>query len=59
MCRVLEGDEVSEGEIQRVEGVGGWVGDGRVCDILAVSRSFGDRQFKGKGLPGLLEYGVE
>lgn len=29
-----------------------------MCDILAVSRAFGDWEFKGKGLPTLLTKGV-
>lgn len=48
-----------ERETERVESVGGWVGDGRVCDVLAVSRAFGDREFKGSGLKTMLEKGVE
>ncbi len=48
-----------ESETERVESVGGWVGDGRVCDVLAVSRAFGDREFKGSGLQMMLEKGVE
>lgn len=48
-----------ESETERVESVGGWVGDGRVCDVLAVSRAFGDREFKGSGLKTMLEKGVE
>jgi hypothetical protein len=39
------GDHVLE-EIERVEGSGGWIVDGRVCNILAVSRAFGDPEFK-------------
>eukprot|EP00879_Flechtneria_rotunda_P013003 GHRR01013578.1.p1 GENE.GHRR01013578.1~~GHRR01013578.1.p1 ORF type:complete len:315 (+),score=72.80 GHRR01013578.1:603-1547(+) len=33
-------------EIERVEAAGGWIIDGRVCNILAVSRAFGDPEFK-------------
>jgi serine/threonine protein phosphatase PrpC len=33
-------------EIERVEAAGGWIHDGRVCNILAVSRAFGDPEFK-------------
>ena len=32
--------------------------DGRVCDVLAVSRALGDWEFKGKGLATLLREGV-
>ncbi|GFR41583.1 hypothetical protein Agub_g2304, partial [Astrephomene gubernaculifera] len=46
-------------EIERVKSVGGWVDDGRVCGVLAVSRAFGDWDFKGAGLQRLLEMGVE
>jgi protein phosphatase 1A len=46
-------------EIERVKSVGGWVDDGRVCGVLAVSRAFGDWEFKGTGLPRLLETGIE
>ncbi|MEW5301452.1 MAG: hypothetical protein WDW36_004312 [Sanguina aurantia] len=46
-------------EITRVKGVGGWVDDGRVCGVLAVSRAFGDAEFKGPGLPSLLLTGIE
>ena len=47
-------------EIARVEAAGGWVADGRVCDIIAVSRAFGDLQFKDEaGRRGMLQQGVE
>jgi len=46
-------------EKERVEGGGGWVSDGRVCSILAVSRAFGDRDFKSPRLQHLLEMGVQ
>ncbi|KAG2423756.1 hypothetical protein HXX76_015032 [Chlamydomonas incerta] len=52
------GPDVSA-EIERVKSVGGWVDDGRVCGVLAVSRAFGDWEFKGEGLPRLLETGIE
>jgi len=45
-------------ESHRVKEAGGWIDDGRVCDILAVSRAFGDREFKGEGLPVMLRKGV-
>ena len=45
-------------EVARVEQVGGWIEDGRVCDVIAVSRAFGDRQFKGDGAKSMLEQGV-
>lgn len=32
--------------------------DGRVCDVLAVSRAFGDAEFKGDGLKQFLSDGV-
>lgn len=51
---------IAQAEIQRVLDCGGWVSrDGRVCDVLAVSRAFGDWEFKGKGLSTLLQAGVE
>ncbi len=45
-------------EVARVEAAGGWIADGRVCDVIAVSRAFGDREFKGDGVPAMLERGV-
>lgn len=52
------GPEV-EVEVARVKSTGGWVYDGRVCNVLAVSRAFGDWEFKGKGLKRMLSAGVE
>lgn len=46
-------------ETARVQAAGGWVDDGRVCGVLAVSRAFGDADFKGEGLAALLARGVE
>ncbi|KAF5841103.1 phosphatase 2C-like domain-containing protein [Dunaliella salina] len=46
-------------EVARVKAAGGWVYDGRVCNILAVSRAFGDWEMKGIGLAKLLSAGVE
>ena len=48
-----------DAEVARVQSVGGWIEDGRVCDVLAVSRSFGDAMFKGDGRPDLLQFGIE
>ncbi|KAF8071024.1 PPH1 [Scenedesmus sp. PABB004] len=52
------GDHVLE-EVERVEAAGGWIVDGRVCNVLAVSRAFGDPEFKGEGLAVLLAEGAE
>lgn len=52
------GPEVKS-EVERVKAAGGWIHDGRVCNILAVSRAFGDWEFKGRGLIRLLENGIE
>lgn len=46
-------------EVSRVKEAGGWIEDGRVCDILAVSRAFGDSYFKKSGLEGLLADGIK
>ena len=59
MCRVSGQGKSVEEEIARVESVGGWIADGRVCDILAVSRAFGDTEFKGQGLQHMVASGVE
>ena len=48
-----------QSEVDRVKGVGGWVNDGRVCDMLAVSRAFGDWELKGEGLSHMLAEGVK
>ena len=45
-------------ETARVKATGAWIYDGRVCNILAVSRAFGDWEFKGNGLKQLLQGGV-
>lgn len=51
---------VVEAEIARVEAAGGWVADGRVCDVIAVSRAFGDSQFKEEaGRQDMLQTGIE
>lgn len=56
--RVAGGGPTVEAEVARVEAAGGWIADGRVCDVIAVSRAFGDQEFKGAGMPGMLQRGV-
>ena len=56
--RVYGSGDVVSREAKRIEASGGWVDDGRVCGILAVSRAFGDAAFKGEGLPKMLQDGV-
>ncbi len=56
--RVSGDGPVVEAEVARVEAAGGWIADGRVCDVIAVSRAFGDQEFKGAGMPGMLQKGV-
>ncbi|GBF89584.1 hypothetical protein Rsub_02302 [Raphidocelis subcapitata] len=51
------GPDVLE-EVERVKSTGAWVIDGRVCNVLAVSRAFGDSEFKGPGLRALLQEGA-
>lgn len=52
--------KAAKAERKRVQDTGGWVSsDGRVCDVLAVSRAFGDAEFKGEGLSQLLADGVK
>ena len=46
-------------ETERVKTAGGWIDDGRVCGILAVSRAFGDADFKQPLLSTMLQRGVE
>jgi hypothetical protein len=46
-------------ETQRINATGAWIYDGRVCNILAVSRAFGDWEFKGEGRETLLPRGVQ
>jgi serine/threonine protein phosphatase PrpC len=56
--RVLGTGPDARAEAARVEAAGGWVQDGRVCGVLAVSRALGDPEFKGKeGLRALLDEG--
>jgi len=45
-------------EIERVKSTGGWVDDGRVCGLLAVSRAFGDCELKSEGLDCFLKESV-
>lgn len=60
LCRVYGSNPVVDAEIQRVEAAGGWVADGRVCDVIAVSRAFGDLQFKEEaGRRDMLQTGIE
>lgn len=56
--RVTGSGPTVEAEVHRVESVGGWIEDGRVCDVIAVSRAFGDAQFKGDGPKDMLQQGV-
>eukprot|EP00983_Pelagomonas_calceolata_P025404 797854-Pelagomonas_calceolata.AAC.2 len=54
MCKRMSTRAAKEiaDEVARVKAAGGWVYDGRVCNILAVSRAFGDWEFKvGELLP--------
>lgn len=48
---------ISSREMARIKDAGGWIHDGRVCGILAVSRAFGDLEFK-RGLEKMLVDGV-
>jgi serine/threonine protein phosphatase PrpC len=48
----------SAGEVARVEAAGGWVDDGRVLGVLAVSRAFGDGGLKRGGVKATLKQGV-
>jgi serine/threonine protein phosphatase PrpC len=58
--RVLGPGPDARAEAARVEAAGGWVQDGRVCGVLAVSRALGDPEFKGaEGLGALLDAGAE
>lgn len=45
--RPLGSSKSGRSEIERVTNAGGWSIGGRVCGILAVSRAFGDYEFKG------------
>ncbi|CAI7844563.1 unnamed protein product, partial [Closterium sp. NIES-53] len=37
---------IAKAEIKRIEKAGGWVSQGRVCGVIAVSRAFGNANFK-------------
>ena len=52
-----QGASVSS-EIERVKATGGWIDDGRVCGLLAVSRAFGDWELKGNGLNVFLQESI-
>jgi serine/threonine protein phosphatase PrpC len=56
--RVYGPSPAAAAEIARVQGAGGWIDDGRVCGILAVSRAFGDPGLKRPGLATTLKQGV-
>lgn len=57
--RVYGKGEMVDSELARIIGTGGWVHDGRVLGVLAVSRAFGDVEFKGEGLGMLMTSGVK
>lgn len=50
-------DPIGQREMKRIKDAGGWISDGRVLGILAVSRAFADMEFK-RGLEKLLVDGV-
>ena len=58
-CRVTGKSDAVKSEVQRVQEAGGWIEDGRVCDLIAVSRAFGDRYFKQPGVNQLAEKSVK
>lgn len=57
--RVYGKSASASSEALRVEKAGGWLDDGRVCGVLAVSRAFGDPGLKRAGLLATLRQGVE
>ena len=56
--RVEGASPAAAAEVARVAEAGGWVDDGRVCGVLAVSRAFGDPGLKRPGLTTTLKQGV-
>eukprot|EP00467_Chlorarachnion_reptans_P025838 CAMPEP_0114524734 /NCGR_PEP_ID=MMETSP0109-20121206/22025_1 /TAXON_ID=29199 /ORGANISM="Chlorarachnion reptans, Strain CCCM449" /LENGTH=511 /DNA_ID=CAMNT_0001706221 /DNA_START=369 /DNA_END=1901 /DNA_ORIENTATION=+ len=57
--RAYGDSDITWNEIARIEDTGAWVDDGRVLDILGITRAFGDPDFKGKGLEKLKKTCVE
>ena len=57
--RVYGKSAAASAEAARVKAAGGWLDDGRVCGVLAVSRAFGDPGLKRAGLGATLRQGVE
>jgi len=57
--RAFGDSEITWNEIARIEDVGAWVDDGRVLDILGITRAFGDPDFKGEGLHDLKKMCVD
>ena len=57
--RVYGKSAAASAEASRVKEAGGWLDDGRVCGVLAVSRAFGDPGLKRAGLAATLRQGVE
>ena len=57
--RVYGKSASASSEALRVKEAGGWLDNGRVCGVLAVSRAFGDPGLKRAGLAASLRQGVE
>lgn len=57
--RVYGKSAAASAEGERVKAAGGWLDDGRVCGVLAVSRAFGDPGLKRARLAATLRQGVE